>query len=195
MNYIINLNIKVNIFIIYLKIYFSTKDNKNIFIKITNKIKLLHQFTGDFHYLSNSLLPCNIHDHRSFKNKTNSTQKEGKLESFQNNIYFHKLNFYLNKITTIQSFIIHFTSYIHRLTNKDTRLSTSGRPVHWVRHQEVCTCHIPPNCSEQFIPIWLIFQTSDPICTGLIHMSYSDRAHISNLGQDHMNLFRLFTNW
>jgi len=46
------------------------------------------------------------------KTKQTTHKKKGKLENFQNNIYFHKLDFYLNK-TTIQSFIIHLTSYIH----------------------------------------------------------------------------------
>jgi len=41
-----------------------------------------------------------------------NTQKKGKLESFKKNIYFHKLDFYLNKTATIKSFIIHLTSYI-----------------------------------------------------------------------------------
>jgi len=95
------------------------------------------------------------------------------------------LNLYLNKTTTIQSFIIHLTSYIHWLTNKDIRLSTSERHSCIELDSEVCTCHIPSICSDQ-----LIFQTSNtvcldqflfqtsgtvPICTRLIHMSYSDQ--------------------
>jgi len=100
-------------------------------------------------------------------------------------MYFYKLNFYLNQTTTIQSFIIHLTSYIYWLTNKDTRLSTSGRLL-WIElDSEVCTCHIPSICFDQLIfqtsdttcADQLIFQTSGTvlICTGLIHMSYSDQ--------------------
>ena len=80
---------------------------------------------------------------------------------------------YLNKTTTIQSFIIHLTSYIHRLINKDTRLSTSGRHSCIKLDSEVCTCHILPNCFDR------------------AHISnlrtvYSDPAHISNL-ESHMH--------
>jgi len=94
------------------------------------------------------------------KTRQTTYKKKGKLESFKKNIYFYKLDFYLNKTTTIQSIIIHLTSYIHWLTNKDTRLYTSGRHSCIELDSEVCTCHIPPNCS--------------------------DRAHISNLGS-HMH--------
>jgi len=45
------------------------------------------------------------------KIKQTPHKNKGKLESFKK-IYFHKLDFYLNQ-TTIQSFIIHLTSYIY----------------------------------------------------------------------------------
>jgi len=103
-------------------------------------MKLLYHNSLDSHYQSNSHTTCQILCSRViytiiafFKTKQTTHKKKGKLESFQNNIYFHKLDFYLNKTRTIQSFIIHLTSYIHWLTNKDTRLSTSRRLVHWVR--------------------------------------------------------------
>ena len=129
------------------------------------------------------------------KTKQTPHKNKGKLESSKK-MYFHKLNFYINPKTTNPTFIIH-------PTYKDTGLSTSGRHLCIELDSEVCTCHIPPICCDrayfkpriQTIPIRLIFQTSDPICTGLIHMSYFDQAHISNLGYGHMSLLRLFTNW
>jgi len=118
-------------------------------------------------------------------------------------MYFHKLNFYLNQTPKNQAFIIHLTSYIYWLTNKDTRLSTSGKLVHWVRVRGLhlsYTIHLFR--SAHISNLGYSLSRSVPI-SNLRYSSHMHRvnpyvlfrsAHISNLGYGHMNLLRLFTS-
>jgi len=61
--------------------------------------------------LSNPLLTCNTRPSQISKQNKHLIEKNGKLESLKN-IYFHKLNFYLNQTTTNQVFIIHLLHHI-----------------------------------------------------------------------------------